>query len=110
MTNLDPASFAKALADATRARIALLLASQGELCVCDLTQALAESQPKISRHLALLRESGLVQDERRGQWIYYQLHPELPDWAFTAVHTLADGNSDWLAADLARLNAQQACC
>lgn len=110
MTNLDPASFAKALADNTRARIALLLASQGELCVCDLTQALDLSQPKISRHLALLRESGLVQDERRGQWIYYQLHPDLPDWAFAAVHLLADGNSDWLAADVARLQASQNCC
>ena len=110
MINLDPASFAKALADSTRARIALLLASQGELCVCDLTQALDLSQPKISRHLALLRESGLLQDERRGQWIYYQLHPDLPDWACAAVHLLADGNSQWLAVDVARLQASQNCC
>lgn len=110
MINLDPTSFAKALADNTRARIALLLASQGELCVCDLTQALDLSQPKISRHLALLRESGLLQDERRGQWIYYQLHPDLPDWACAAVHLLAKGNGQWLAADVARLQASKACC
>ncbi len=110
MITLDPVSFAKALADSTRARIALLLASQGELCVCDLTQALALSQPKISRHLALLRESGLLQDERRGQWIYYQLHPDLPDWAFAVVQLLADGNGQWLAADVARLQASQRCC
>jgi ArsR family transcriptional regulator len=71
----------KAMADRTRLRILVLLASAGELCVCELTHALDEIQPKISRHLALLREPGIVLDRRRGQWIYYRLNPDLPGWA-----------------------------
>ncbi len=70
----------RTLADPTRLRALVLLQQEGELCVCELTFALGESQPKISRHLAQLRESGLVADRRAGQWIYYKLSPELPEW------------------------------
>lgn len=48
----------KCLADETRVRATLLIVDQGELCVCELMCALADSQPKISRHLAQLRSSG----------------------------------------------------
>ena len=72
--------FTKALADLTRLRILLLLVGKPELCVCELTQALALAQPKISRHLAILRESGLLLDRKAGLWVYYRLHPELPAW------------------------------
>ena len=74
-------SFFPALADATRLRCLLLLAGEGELCVCELTHALDESQPKISRHLAMLRELGIVRDRREGLWIHYRLNPDLPLWA-----------------------------
>jgi len=70
----------RALADTTRLRCLNLLVHHGELCVCDLTQILALSQPKISRHLANLKASQLVKDRRDGTWVYYSLHPELPDW------------------------------
>lgn len=70
----------RTLADPTRLRAMVLLVLEGELCVCELTHALGESQPKISRHLAQLRESGLVADRRAGQWVYYQANPDLPDW------------------------------
>lgn len=70
----------RALADTTRLRCLSLLVHHGELCVCDLTQILALSQPKISRHLANLKASQLVKDRRDGTWVYYSLHPELPDW------------------------------
>jgi len=50
----------KNLSDETRLGIALLLREMGELCVCDLCTALEQSQPKISHHLATLRESGLL--------------------------------------------------
>ncbi|MNV65706.1 HTH-type transcriptional repressor AseR [compost metagenome] len=50
----------KSLADETRLRATLLIASQGELCVCELMFGLEDSQPKISSHLALLRGSGLL--------------------------------------------------
>ncbi|MFO5512354.1 metalloregulator ArsR/SmtB family transcription factor, partial [Klebsiella pneumoniae] len=56
--SLLPLQLFKNLADETRLGIVLLLKARGELCVCDLCTALAQSQPKISRHLAMLRESG----------------------------------------------------
>jgi len=83
--------FFKALCDPTRLRMLVLLGCEGELCVCELTHALDEIQPKISRHLAQLREIGAVQDRRQGQWIYYRLNPELPDWARTVLAATAEG-------------------
>ena len=53
--SLLPLQLFKNLADETRLGIVLLLKARGELCVCDLCTALAQSQPKISRHLAMLR-------------------------------------------------------
>jgi ArsR family transcriptional regulator len=64
----------KAVADATRLRILGLLLT-GELCVCDIQQALKIPQPKVSRHLAYLRRAGLVETRREGLWIYYRLVP-----------------------------------
>ncbi len=79
---MSPAQFFKCLSDETRLRCVALLQKQGKLCVCELTAALGLSQPKISRHLALLRQCGLLLDSREGQWVYYQINPKLPDWAF----------------------------
>jgi DNA-binding transcriptional ArsR family regulator len=44
-------------------------------CACDLCAALDQSQPKISRHLAMLRESGLLLDRKQGKWVHYRLSP-----------------------------------
>lgn len=71
----------KALGDDTRLAIISLLKQQGQMCVCDIYGCLDLSQPKVSRHLAYLREIGLVQDSRRGTWVYYRLHESLPGWA-----------------------------
>lgn len=65
----------KALADPTRLAIVNRLAA-GEVCVCDLTAAFDVSQPTVSHHLKILRETGLVESERRGTWAYYRLVPE----------------------------------
>ncbi len=62
----------KAFADKTRLRILQLL-TQGELCVCDLMATLKLPQSKVSRHLAYLKASGLVNDRRVGLWKYYKL-------------------------------------
>jgi len=62
----------KALADQNRLRILNLLL-HGELCVCDLHYVLAASQPNVSRHLAYLKNSGLVLDRREGPRTYYRL-------------------------------------
>jgi len=88
---LSPEHFFKNLADPTRLRVLVLLAEEGELCVCELTHALDEIQPKISRHLALLRAAGVVLDRRQGQWIYYRLNPDLPDWAREVLAATAEG-------------------
>ena len=66
----------------------MLVVQQNELCVCDLTEKLQLSQPKISRHLALLRSLGLLQDRRQGQWVYYSINPNLPDWCIEVLNTL----------------------
>jgi ArsR family transcriptional regulator len=111
---LTPDELASSLADATRARITLLVTSEGELCVCELTSALQVSQPKISRHLAVLRASGLLADERRGQWVYYRLHPEVPAWVRQVLSTMLEANKDWLEENLEHLAAMsdrpQRCC
>ncbi len=63
------AAILKALSDETRLRIFLLL--KDELCVCQIQVALAMSQTKISRHLTVLRNAGLVTARREGLWMYY---------------------------------------
>jgi len=88
---MEPDHFFKAVADPTRLRMLMLLVSEGELCVCELTHALNEIQPKISRHLAQLRESGVVLDRRQGQWIYYRLNTDLPPWAREVLASTAAG-------------------
>ena len=83
--SLLPLQLFKNLADETRLRIVLLLKARGELCVCDLCTALAQSQPKISRHLAMLRESGLLLDRKQGKWVHYRLSPQMPAWAAQVI-------------------------
>ncbi len=77
---LHPEQLFSSLSNDTRLRCLVLLIRHGELCVCELTHALGISQPHVSRHLALLRESGLVADRRAGLWVYYRINPELPGW------------------------------
>ncbi|OGI38411.1 MAG: hypothetical protein A2V91_01955 [Candidatus Muproteobacteria bacterium RBG_16_64_10] len=88
---MAPETLFQALSDATRLRILALLAAEDELCVCDLTRVLKLSQPMISRHLAFLREVGVVTDRRAGVWVHYRLHPKLPAWAHKALRETFDG-------------------
>jgi ArsR family transcriptional regulator, arsenate/arsenite/antimonite-responsive transcriptional repressor len=92
--NISPLSFLRALSDETRLRILNLLHKKGELCVCELTHALQLSQPKISRHLAILREHQLLRDRREGQWIYYRLNPDIPGWSLRTLDALIQGAED----------------
>ena len=68
----------KALSEEIRLRIVMLL-MEGELCVCDLMAVFEEPQSKISRHLAYLRHSGLIQGRRDGVWMHYVLKESLVD-------------------------------
>ena len=77
----QPTDLFKAFADTTRVRILNLLA-QREHCVCEFQNILHVPQPKISRHLAYLRRTGLVKTRRDGKWVYYTLAP-----GTNAVHT-----------------------
>ena len=76
----------KALADPVRLRLMSLVLSHegGEACVCDLTPAFDLSQPTISHHLKVLHQSGLLDREKRGVWVYYKARPE----AMTAMTEL----------------------
>ncbi len=62
----------KALSEETRLRILKLL-EHGELCVCDIVAALDMVQPKISFHLATLKEAGFIRDRKQGRWTHYRL-------------------------------------
>lgn len=92
-----------AVADATRRRILALLASQGELCVCELTAALDDIQPKISRHLAVLKDGGIVLARRKGTWMFYRIATGLPAWADALLTVLPTGAVPEFTGDLKRL-------
>ena len=109
--------FFQLLSDETRLRSLLLMQHEGELCVCELVHALNVIQPKVSRHLAGLREAGIVIDRRQGQWIYYRLNPELPDWAHRVIDAVVAeaGNHELFIKDLSALvgmpnRPEAACC
>lgn len=67
-----------ALAEPTRLRIVRLLAAGGELCACELMPRLGVSQSRISRHMAMLKNAGLVVDRRDRQWVRFRLNPDMP--------------------------------
>ncbi len=95
-----------ALAEPTRRRILMLLAARGELCVCELVHALDMAQPRISSHLAALRKGGLVRARKRGLWVHYSLHPDLPGWARRVMQTTLEALRSVApyAGDAARLS------
>jgi ArsR family transcriptional regulator len=96
-----PVQLFKVLSDDTRLAIIMLLRESGELCVCDICGATSESQPKISRHMAILRDADLVLDRREGKWVYYRLSPHMPAWAAeiitTAWQCLREDVREWLS-------------
>jgi ArsR family transcriptional regulator len=71
-TTIAPDQFFRILSDPTRVRLLNLL-GQGEVCVCDLHGTLGVDQPKVSRHLALMKRAGLVEARRNGKWMHYRL-------------------------------------
>jgi len=101
----------KALADSTRLRILGLLVT-GEVCVCHLHETLRISQPKASRHLAYLRNAGLVDTRREGLWVHYRM-AVLPDAVLETVHrtvTHALRHLEVVRKDVERLQKRTGCC
>ena len=90
----------------------LLIAREGRLCVNQLTEALEESQPKVSRHLAQLRQSGVLVDTREGQWVYYQVSAQLPGWLNKIIEGLKQSNclQTEYQKDTDKLKAIKSCC
>jgi ArsR family transcriptional regulator len=110
-------TFFKMLADSTRLRCLMLMQAEGELCVCELTHALNLSQPKISRHLAHLREAGVLVARRNGTWMNYRINPDLQPWALDVIQVTLDGvrHSEPFISDSNMLEAMAnrpglACC
>lgn len=106
---LTPTLFFKCLSDDTRLRCVTLLQKEGKLCVCELTAALDLSQPKISRHLAQLRQYGLLLDSREGQWVYYRINPTLPTWVLPLLENTLSAvrDSEQFQSDLKRLHQME---
>ncbi|NND00889.1 MAG: metalloregulator ArsR/SmtB family transcription factor [Gammaproteobacteria bacterium] len=101
---IDPTTLFKCLSDETRLMATSLIYKEGELCVCELMEAMTDSQPKISRHLAQLRACGVLTDCRRGQWVYYSMNKSLPLWASQVVGAACEGNKTPLGAALNTLS------
>jgi ArsR family transcriptional regulator len=70
----EAAAVFKALADETRIRLLKAISHIGELCECSIVPVFGLSQPTVNYHLKVLREAGLVQSERRGQWVYHRVN------------------------------------
>jgi ArsR family transcriptional regulator len=108
-SSFDMERFFQALGDRTRLRLLNLMGEQ-EICVCYFVEMLGQPQPKISRHLAYLRNAGLVAARREGKWMHYRLvMPQHEGAEQIFRQTLA-----WLKGDKAmqadRARLSRACC
>src|SRR5712664_1588539 len=88
-----------ALSDETRLEIIELL-RKGERCVCELTDSLDAAQSRLSFHLRVLKDAGIVRDRKDGRWVYYELDPE----AFEEAETLVSAMKPRV------LSRTQSCC
>ncbi|PST92804.1 metalloregulator ArsR/SmtB family transcription factor [Photobacterium jeanii] len=100
---IGPVELFKIMSDPLRLRILMLIEDEYALSVSDLTKVLEVSQPKVSRHLALLRDAGILQDHREGQWIYYHFPATLPVWITHVLATVRNGNSALINQEKIRL-------
>ena len=104
---MDSLQFYKCLADQTRLTCLMLIQQEGELCVCELMEALQ----------AQLRNAGLLSDRRQGQWVFYRIHPALTNWQVDILDKTRQYGSDFFQQSLAHLSnmrsrpgRDQACC
>ncbi|MCL6268853.1 metalloregulator ArsR/SmtB family transcription factor [Sansalvadorimonas sp. 2012CJ34-2] len=101
----SPTDLFKILSDGTRLRILMMIEDEKELCVSELVGALNESQPKISRHLAQMRDVGILEVRRQGQMMFYHLAHGLPDWCQLVLETVRIGNPAFINNEKIRLKA-----
>lgn len=106
-TQVDPSNFFKLMSDPLRLKILMLLEDEQDLTVTDLKNALNESQPKVSRHLALLRDTTFLKDTRHGLWIHYRLSSSLPMWIKHLLQIVRLGNPGIINIEKSRLRSEQ---
>ena len=91
--HMDSIDFFKALADPTRLALLQLLFDQPAKCVCELVETLQQPQPTVSRHLGHLKRLGIIDSERRGTWMWYQISDNLPTWCEQILQVTFSQNS-----------------
>ncbi|WP_089604810.1 metalloregulator ArsR/SmtB family transcription factor [Acinetobacter piscicola] len=106
---MDQTDFFKCLSDPTRLDILKMVMAKDNVCVCEMTAGLDLSQPKISRHLALLRNLSILLDQRKGQWVYYRLNPDLPEWAVAVLNIIAQQHIDVSENSLSDIHPVNCC-
>jgi ArsR family transcriptional regulator len=89
--NIEQSQLFSVLSNQIRLRCLYLLAKAGEVCVCEVVEALRISQPSASKSLNSLKTAGLLSDRRDANWIYYSLRSDLPDWVDTIVQATVSG-------------------
>jgi len=92
----------KALSEETRLRIIKLL-EHGELCVCDIVASLDMIQPKVSFHLAVLKEAGLIKDRKQGKWTHYSIDDSDMFRRFLLLSAMERISAEAVAKDRQRL-------
>ena len=106
VVTIQPEEIFQALADETRLRVIRLMAVTGEeSCLCELVDSLLEPSYKLSRHLKILRQAGLLASHKEGRWVYHRLlkEPAYLEHLFSTVQALPDPNGVY-HADLERFN------
>jgi ArsR family transcriptional regulator len=95
------AKILKALAHPSRLLIVDVLATEGERCVCDLTELVGSDISTVSRHLAQLKEAGIVEDDKRGQMVFYKLRVKCLTGLFNSIESVVKCNANSSLAVLA---------
>lgn len=90
MAHIEKTKVFAALSNQVRLRCLYLIATNGEICVCELAEALQISQPSASKALASLKGIELLSDRREANWIYYQLRRDLPAWLDVVIKAVVD--------------------
>ncbi|MFO7781112.1 MAG: metalloregulator ArsR/SmtB family transcription factor [Spirochaetia bacterium] len=106
----DTLTLLKALADETRLRVVSLLWEAEDLCSCEIEAVLGLGQSNTSRHLTRLRYAGLLEGEKRGQWVHFRLAPGMWSKHPYLADVLESARADLpaTAADLDRLRSYRA--
>ena len=105
----DLPKFFQALGDTTRLRLLNLMGEQ-EVCVCYLVEILGVPQPKISRHLAYLRNAGIVSARREGKWMHYRIVTPPHIGASQVLRQTLDSLKEDKAMQADRARLSKACC